>query len=111
MYRGKSPKPPRTPELALHEIVTHSEAWVRQYEEAWFDVPVKIMGEKMPVLWDASVVRGSDWLKYAIDATLQLAEKAMEAHDQLIEWRDQNAKLDAKQAKRKPAKKSSRRKP
>lgn len=108
MYRGKSPTPPRTPELALQEIVAQSEAWVRLYEEAWFDVPVKVMGEKMPVLNDAYSVAGQScqaWLPEALRTTLLLAEKAMEAHETLKEWVEE---LKANKAKLKSAKKTSR---
>ncbi len=110
MYRGKSPKPPRTPELALDEIVTQSEAWVRLYEEAWFDVPVKAMGEKVPVLDEAHNIAGQACqalLPEALRTTLLLAEKAMEAHETLKEWAEE---LKAREAKQKPAKKTSRRK-
>ena len=50
------------------------------------------------------------WLPHAIDATLQLATRAIDAHDMLAHWRKENAKPDAKQAKEKPTKKTSRRK-
>ena len=110
MFRGKSPKRPRTPELALQEIVAKSEAWVRRYEEAWFDVPVTVMGEKVPVLDDTHSVAGQAcqaWLPEAMRATLQLAETAMKAHETLTEWAEE---LKAREAKRQPAKKTSRRK-
>jgi hypothetical protein len=46
-------------------------------------------------------------LPEAVRATLLLAEKAMEAHETLREWAEE---LKAREAKRQPAKKTSRRK-
>lgn len=106
-WTGPSPKRPRSAHAALDEIITLGNQWIRRYWESWFDnLPVKHEAPR-PVLDSASDVRGSASLDGAIAVTKQLAEVARDAHKQLAAWRKENAMLDAKQAKKKPAKRKT----
>ena len=102
-------KQPATSGLALADIVKHCDRWLRRYHEGWFGLAPGVQSPTIP-LEDAEDVRGQAYLQSAIDALLELADTAMRGHEKLVKWRDQNAKLEAKQAKKKPAKKASRRK-
>ena len=81
-YRGRSPKKPETVALALDEMITYTQQWLRRYEESWFDrtgIPATELGfnkagdlDKIPELCD-----------YAIDAVADLARFAREAKRRL----------------------------
>jgi hypothetical protein len=100
-YKGPSPRPPRTANQALSQIVEHSSSWIRRCDEAWFpslgvgvldDIRIRSQAPDL-ACFDA-----------AVEATRVLAEAAIEAHEELTRLKALVTSKPGKSAT-KPAKK------
>lgn len=103
MYKGKRPKKPATTELALREMITVSEDWLRRDEQAWFDpegIPVTDLG-----FMNSGDVAAIPELCDCLDGILgTLSRRAREVRGELKELKASAQQRIANQSKSTPTK-------